>query len=119
MRTVICGGRQYSLSVDGLFHLDFVKIQLPITELVCGCARGIDTSARRWAVFNGLPIADFPADWKQWGKVAGPIRNGEMAAYAEAVIAFPGGRGTNDMVEQAEKKGLHVIDLRDRMQLVR
>jgi hypothetical protein len=119
VKTVICGGRQYNLSVDGLFHLDLVRLYLPITELVCGYAHGIDTSARRWAVFNGLPIADFPADWKKWGKAAGYIRNGEMAEYAEAVIAFSGGRGTDNMVEQGKAKGLHIIDLRDRKEFIR
>jgi hypothetical protein len=76
-------------------------------------------SARRWAVFNGLPVADFPADWKKFGKAAGMIRNAEMAAYADVVIAFAGGRGTDNMVEQGTKKGLRIIDLRDRPDLVR
>lgn len=118
MKTVVCGGRDYVLSVDGLFHLDLIRLHLPITELVCGKARGIDTSARRWAEFNGIPIKDFPADWDRHGKAAGYIRNAEMAEYADAVVALPGGRGTDNMVQQAIEKGLRVVDIRTRMPLV-
>jgi len=52
-------------------------------------------------------IATAPAS-----QAAGPIRNGTMAHYADAVALFPGGRGTEDMARQSEQKGLEIFDYR-------
>lgn len=74
-----------------------------ITEVVCGLARGADIYGRKWAVcVAGLPVKDFPADWKKYGLAAGPLRNTEMAEYADGLIAFQwdGSRGTANMVSQ-------------------
>lgn len=40
------------------------------------------------AAVNDLPVKQFPADWKTHGKAAGPIRNKQMAEYADAAIIF-------------------------------
>jgi hypothetical protein len=46
-----------------------------------------------------------------FGAAAGPVRNRQMLdIYPEAtVIAFPGGRGTKDMVDEARRRGRHVV----------
>jgi len=36
-----------------------------------------------------------------------------MAEYANALVAFKGGKGTDNMVKEAEKAGLHFFDRRD------
>ena len=58
-----------------------------------------------------MPVEGFPAEWDKYGRSAGPIRNGQMAKAAEALIALlaPGSRGTKNMIEQATKKGLKVF----------
>ncbi len=49
------------------------------------------------------------AKWETYGKAAGPIRNREMLLNLPAlVVAFPGGKGTADMVRQAERAGIPV-----------
>lgn len=50
------------------------------------------------------------ADWKKHGKAAGPIRNGIMLrdGKPDMVVAFPGGRGTANMVDQARLADLIV-----------
>ena len=52
-----------------------------------------------------------PADWKQYGRGAGPIRNREMLQYSEPdiVVAFPGGAGTADMIRAARTAGYPVV----------
>ena len=42
---------------------------------------------------------------------AGPIRNKQMAEYADTLFAFWDGksRGTKNMIDLAKKKNLHVI----------
>lgn len=55
----------------------------------------------------------FPADWKRYGRGAGPVRNQQMIEEggADGCIAFPGGRGTADMVRRAKNAGLDVIEV--------
>ena len=80
------------------------------TSIVCGEARGADTLGRRWAEEHGIPVDSFPADWDRYGKSAGYRRNEEMARYADALIAFWDGksRGTKNMIEIAQKRGLQI-----------
>lgn len=71
MRTIIAGGRDYKLTESDIDRLD----SLPISEVVSGRATGADTDGENYAYFKGLPVKQFPADWKTHGKAAGPIRN--------------------------------------------
>jgi len=110
MKTIIAGGRDYTLT-------DFDRARLAgldITEVICGCARGADTGGEQWAQERGIPVKRFPADWNRHGKAAGPIRNCEMVKAAEALVAFPGGRGTDHTVRAALERGLFVWDWRER-----
>jgi hypothetical protein len=62
----------------------------------------------------GVPVSAHPADWFSHGKAAGPIRNQEMLAMEAPalVVAFPGGRGTADMVRRARKAGVDVLEVK-------
>lgn len=53
------------------------------------------------------------ANWIKYGKRAGHIRNMEMADYADAVMLYPGGVGTDDMYSVAKSKGLRIFDYRN------
>jgi hypothetical protein len=114
MICIIAGGRDYSFTPSDIVLLDKILEEYGMTEIVSGCARGADTCGERWAVTHNLPVKQFPADWKKHGRVAGPIRNEEMAKYANMVILFPGGTGTNHMFKMAKKYRLHIIDLREK-----
>ena len=86
-----------------------------ITTVVSGCASGADTLGERWALEHAIPIVKFPAKWTTYGKSAGPIRNREMAKYADALVAFrfPNSQGTQNMIKQATKFNLNafIVDL--------
>ena len=95
-------------------HVNFLDLQRDLfkfDEVVSGKARGADTFGEIWANEHGIPVKEFPADWDKFGRSAGPIRNGQMAEYGDALIAFlaPGSKGTKNMIEQAQKKGLFVL----------
>jgi hypothetical protein len=78
-----------------------------ITEVVTGKAKGADTLGEKWArCVANLPVKEFPADWKTHGLKAGPIRNGEMADYADGLIVFiwNGSRGSANMLEQMQNR---------------
>lgn len=108
MITIIAGGRNYYLTESDIGKLD----ALPITEVVEGGAPGVDRCAFRYAYKKGLRCTTFNAMWQEEGRAAGPIRNRKMANYAEAVVLFPGGRGTQSMYNEAVKAGLKIYDYR-------
>lgn len=116
MKTIIAGSRDISdVSRVKATIKHAVKFNgLEVTEVVCGCAAGVDEIGKQWAEGNGIPVKQFPADWQKHGKAAGPIRNREMAEYADALIAIWDGksRGTANMIEEAEKHGLKVFAYR-------
>jgi hypothetical protein len=81
-----------------------------VTEVVSGGAAGVDRLGERWARGRQLPVRVFKADWERYRLAAGPRRNAEMAAYADALVAVWDGRsrGTADMIRRARERGLRV-----------
>lgn len=77
-------------------------------EIVSGCANGIDKCGEEYAKRNGLSVKRFPANWKKYNKAAGPMRNREMAQYADGCICIWDGysRGTANMIQAARQEGL-------------
>lgn len=107
MRAIVCGGRDYANEK----HIHETLSNLGVTFVIEGGASGADKAAAKWAYYNEVPNRCFPADWKAHGRAAGPIRNKQMLEVGkpDVVIAFPGGKGTENMVKQAEKAGVKVI----------
>ena len=110
MKVIICGSRSDTPDANQI-DAAVVASRFIITEVVSGGAPGVDTAAERWALECGTDLVTFHANWKRHGKAAGPLRNARMAAYADACIALPGGRGTADMVSKARAAGLMVYDV--------
>lgn len=79
-------------------------------KIVSGAASGADKAALDWAALNLAPWSDYPADWEKYGRAAGFIRNQEMLNKEQPnlVIAFPGHRGTADMIRRAKKAGIEI-----------
>lgn len=110
MRVLVCGGRDFS-DCGLLFDtLDALAKTEMIDCIIEGDARGADRIAGAWAKRRRVDLRLYPADWKTHGKAAGPIRNQRMIddGRPDLVIAFPGGRGTADMVRRAEAAGVTV-----------
>ena len=110
MRVLVTGGRDYRDS--GAVHaaLDRVHREVVIDAVIHGAGRGADTLADTWAALRGVPAHAFPAQWRAYGRGAGPIRNQRMLDDGKPglVVAFPGGRGTADMVRRARRAGVEV-----------
>lgn len=109
-RILVCGGRDYG-NRERLFSiLDVAHAANPIIDLIVGGAPGADSLAREWATERSVKLDLYPADWDRYGKAAGPIRNQQMLDEGKPhlVIAFPGGRGTADMVKRADAAGVPV-----------
>ena len=104
-RVICCGGRDYR---NGQVVWRALAA-LPVgATVVHGAARGADEYVDRFAPRLGIEVERHPADWTR-GRRAGPERNERMAKLgAELCLAFPGGRGTEDMMRRAEAHGIPV-----------
>jgi predicted Rossmann-fold nucleotide-binding protein len=109
MKVIIAGGRDYRFTEADKKALDKLFTDHEFTEIVSGGARGADREGEHYAMYKGLPIRHFYAQWDRNGRGAGFIRNVEMAEYADALIAFPGRRGTEHMMKTARQHGLLVF----------
>ncbi len=111
MKVLVCGSRDNGQAAPVGSVLDAFHRATPITALIEGGARGVDRLAREWAQSRGVPVETFAADWHRYGPAAGPIRNRRMIVEGEpeVVIAFPGGKGTANMVKEARRAHLEVL----------
>lgn len=131
-RVLVCGGRDYGVVPAGCpagpheardrangeaillrDTLGCLKIDRGITTIIHGGAQGADRLALSWANRNLITEEPYNADWRKHGKAAGPIRNQRMLdeGKPDLVVAFPGGRGTADMVRRAKAAGIEVIEV--------
>lgn len=94
-------------------QLDKIQLQVNIEVIVSGGAKGADLMAERWAEENNIPTQIYKPDWKKYGNAAGPMRNKDIVADADLVIAFWNGwsSGTASSIGLAKEmgKGLIVI----------
>lgn len=108
MRILVCGGRDYNRIAELNACLNTLKDKYGEIILIQGGAKGADWLARLWARANGVRCEQYNADWIKHGKAAGPKRNQWMIddGKPDLFIAFPGGKGTADMVSRLRKAGI-------------
>jgi hypothetical protein len=106
LRVLVTGGRDYSDRANVYLVLNRLHLlDGGIKVLIEGGARGADRLAREWALASQVPVETYPAEWETYGKSAGYRRNKQMLEEGkpDLVVAFPGGKGTANMVELATK----------------
>jgi hypothetical protein len=108
---LVCGGRDFTDQRAVSRALNKLHILNTVVRVVQGGAAGADECARRWAQDQEVLCDEYPAEWKRLGPAAGPHRNQNMLEHAkpDCVLAFPGGRGTADMIRRAQWAGVLVI----------
>ena len=117
MRVLVCGGRDFRDRVLMDQSLDPYRNNTGLFSrkhtIIHGGAKGADALAAEWADLFAVQAECFPADWDQHGRAAGPLRNARMIAEGrpDLVLAFPGGRGTADMVRKAKAAGIEVREV--------
>ena len=130
MKVLICGGRDWDKILASFKALDDFHAVEPITHVIHGAAPGADEIGVAWAKARGITCDAFPADWgnlshpdafvltnrrgTKYDAKAGSRRNILMADQKPAVVlAFPGGKGTRNMINIAKGRGIRVVQLMD------
>lgn len=111
MRVLVCGGRKFADQRRLNAVLDDLHAKHGFTVIIEGEATGADQLSALWASSRGVELLPFPADWNRHQLAAGPIRNRQMLIEGkpDLVVAFPGGKGTANMVKQSEQRGVKVL----------
>ena len=114
LRVLVCGGRGYTDRARAYAELD--RLVPDNSVIIVGGANGAYGLARDWffARIDRLSMIDhYPAEWGKHGRAAGPIRNQRMLdeGKPDLVVAFPGGRGTADMMARARNAGVNVVEI--------
>lgn len=110
MKVIVCGGRDYENWQHVHSTLNELHKARKITHIIHGNAPGADTHGGCWARKNGVQEVVCASNWDKYGTRGGPIRNQAMLQLVpDLVLAFPGGRGTSDMMRQADEGCFHVV----------
>jgi hypothetical protein len=97
---VVSGGRDYA---------DYAHVARVLNE-----ERPDVVVQGEWCRIHGVPCIGMEALWDFYGNPAGPIRNGWMFDLLPIykLVAFPGGRGTNNAVYLASQRNILLRDER-------
>ena len=90
-RIVIAGCRNYTNYEEAKkFILSCINEYSKTASIVIlsGTCKGADLLGEKFAKEQNLPIRYYPAEWKRFGKAAGPIRNKKMINDCHEVICF-------------------------------
>jgi hypothetical protein len=109
MLVIIAGSR--SISTMAALESAIARSGFPITGILTGNSRGVDTLALEWGRAHGVDVEVMAPEWSRYGGRAEEQRNRRMIARADACVAVWDGfsRGTKALVELVEKTGLGLL----------
>lgn len=115
MRLIIAGSRDWTDYALLCKRLElFVSTYGMPSVVISGGAKGADALGEKWAAAKGVKLHRVIANWQRYDKAAGHVRNGEMAAVADACALFWDGSspGSADMRRWARQTGLILFETR-------
>ena len=124
-KMLVCGGRDYDDVPWMWMQLDRIALERGVKCVIDGGQKhmlpgrgmvGADYWANQWALARGLSTEQYFAAWLELGKAAGPIRNKHMldVGKPDFIVAFPGGKGTANMMMLGKVAGVEVIEIGQR-----
>ena len=100
MKVAVVGSRN--------FQLNNLEDYLPegVTEIISGGAKGVDMSAREFALAHGIRLTEYLPEYDRFGRGAPLRRNITIIEQADLVLAFWDGRshGTKFVIDQCKSR---------------
>ena len=95
MKVAVIGSRGLSVPNIGEY------LPEDTTEIVSGGAKGVDASAREYALSRGIRLTEFLPEYTKYRRNAPYKRNAAIVEYSDLVIAFWDGqsRGTKFVID--------------------
>ncbi|MEE9569496.1 MAG: SLOG family protein [Candidatus Binatia bacterium] len=112
---LICGGRDFTdTDMFDAAMSDLIRLRGMPASIVQGGAGGADALACMWAQKHSVNLMTEKARWRELGRSAGVIRNQMMLdkCKPKLIIAFPGGRGTADMVRRGRSASVDIAEIK-------
>lgn len=117
MKVIIAGSRSFSnekaltLTMAAIARFEAAKYGGPITKIISGGAKGPDRVGELEAKRREIPLEVLKPEYDKYGRRAPLVRNAEMAAISDALIAVWDGvsRGTKHMIDCARDRNLTVL----------
>lgn len=101
MKVAIAGSRSLSVDIpEGI-------IPENTEQIISGGARGIDRSARKYALSHGIQIVEIVPEYDLYGKAAPLRRNDWIIRLSDVIYVFWDGKshGADYMIKKSEKAG--------------
>lgn len=104
MKVAVIGSR--GLTIENLENY----LPKNTTEILSGGAKGVDTSAREYAISHGLKLTEFKPDYARFGKGTPLKRNLQIIDCADLVLAFWDGssKGTKFVINKCKELGKEI-----------
>jgi len=108
-KLLVCGSRTIT-NVSWIFseiekYISESNLQYSDIHIIEGSAKGVDKIAKQFADDRNIPVIEMPADWKSYGRAAGPIRNEQMVKLCDQCLILWDGksRGTKNDIDLCDK----------------
>jgi len=108
-KLLVCGSRTIT-NVSWIFseiekYISESNLQYSDIHIIEGSAKGVDKIAKQFADDRNIPVIEMSADWKSYGRAAGPIRNEQMVKLCDQCLILWDGksRGTKNDIDLCDK----------------
>lgn len=103
MNVVVTGGQDYMLTRADYRFLEHTVAMLRVKEIYTNGMPGVSQQIETWAKKRGIAVRQVTANFMHEGPTTLEERNTTLVRLAKAVIAFPGGSESDDLVAKARK----------------
>ena len=108
-KLLVCGSRTINNS-EWVFseiekYISESNLQYSDIHIIEGEASGVDKIAKQFAQSKNISVIEMAADWKAYGRAAGPIRNEQMVRLCDQCLILWDGksRGTKNDIDLCDK----------------
>jgi hypothetical protein len=110
MKAIVTGGQHYALTQADYQFLEHAVAMLRVKDIYTAGTAGVAEQIASWARRRGIRVHRVTANFMREGPATPEERNTTLVNLAKAVIAFPGGSESDDLVAKARKAKRSVFE---------